>query len=313
MRTTDINIPKYYYYVKPLIPRRLQIQLRRWSAARKRRLCSDIWPIDRQAGKSPDGWAGWPDNKRFALVLTHDVDTFKGHEQCRRLMRLEEEMGFKSSYNFVIAEYDVCRDLRRYLAEHGFEVGIHGLVHNRKMYESKTTFLKHAAQINHYLREWKAVGFRSPCMYHNLEWLSELDVTYDASTFDTDPFEPQPDGVGTIFPFYVRGSRGQAGYTELPYTLPQDFSLFILFRERDITIWKEKLDWIAESGGMVLLNTHPDYMSFGNGKKGYEEYPAQLYQEFLTYVRERYEGTYWHALPREMANFWGLHQQQTGV
>ena len=30
-----------------------------------------------------------------------------------------------------------------------------------------------------------------------------LNIAYDASTFDTDPFEPQPDGVNTIFPFWV--------------------------------------------------------------------------------------------------------------
>ena len=47
------------------------------------------------------------------------------------------------------------------------------------------------------------MGFRTPTMFHHLEWTGELDIEYDSSTFDTDPFEPQPDGVGTIFPFWV--------------------------------------------------------------------------------------------------------------
>jgi len=34
-------------------------------------------------------------------------------------------------------------------------------------------------------------GFSLPSMHHNLEWIGELDIEYDASTFDTDPFEPQ--------------------------------------------------------------------------------------------------------------------------
>jgi hypothetical protein len=56
-------------------------------------------------------------------------------------------------------------------------------------------------------------------MYHDLELLHHLDIEYDASTFDTDPFEPQPDGMGTIFPFWVpnqdrkkemaKGNRGR--------------------------------------------------------------------------------------------------------
>jgi hypothetical protein len=47
------------------------------------------------------------------------------------------------------------------------------------------------------------------------------------------------------------------GYVELPYTLPQDFTLFTVMREKDIDIWKKKLDWIVEKGGMALLITHP--------------------------------------------------------
>jgi hypothetical protein len=48
----------------------------------------------------------------------------------------------------------------------------------------------------------------------------------------------------------------------LPYTLVQDFNLFKILREPNIDIWKRKLDWIAERGGMALINTHPDYMGF---------------------------------------------------
>jgi len=75
-------------------------------------------------------------------------------------------------------------------------------------------------------------------------------------------------------------------------------------KEKNIAIWKQKLDWIAEHGGMALLNTHPDYMNFDGKKLGLEEYPADYYLEFLEYVKERYKGQYWHVLPREMARFW---------
>jgi hypothetical protein len=35
------------------------------------------------------------------------------------------------------------------------------------------------------------------------DWLHQLNIEYDLSTFDTDPFEPQPEGRHTIFPFWV--------------------------------------------------------------------------------------------------------------
>ena len=47
--------------------------------------------------------------------------------------------------------------------------------------------------------------------------------------------------------------------------MPQDHLLFVILQEKNIDIWKRKLDWIAEKGGMALLNTHSDYMSFDGG------------------------------------------------
>ena len=302
MKRRNLDWSKQYYYLKPFIPRRLQILLRSIVAVRKRARCKAVWPIDRNAGAAPAGWQEWPEKKQFALVLTHDVDTFKGHEQCYQLMHLEKNLGFRSSFNFVAASYRVSPELRQHLSNNGFEVGIHGLVHNRELYRSREIFRENAVQINRYLENWESVGFRSPSMYHNLDWIGDLNIRYDASTFDTDPFEPQPDGVGTIFPFYVAGKENQRGYVELPYTLPQDFTLFILLKEKDIGVWKEKLRWIADRGGMVLLNTHPDYMRF-SGKPGFEEYPVSYYEELLKHVASEYEGKYWHALPREVAEF----------
>ena len=85
----------------------------------------------------------------------------------------------------------------------------------------------------------------------------------------------------------------------------------MLLHRNDISIWKNKLDWIAGKGGMALINTHPDYMNFSNEPCGNEEYPAAWYAEFLEYVRDTYHGNFWHALPRDIARFWaqpGAHQ-----
>jgi hypothetical protein len=138
---------------------------------------------------------------------------------------------------------------------------------------------------------------------HNLEWIGELDIKYDLSTFDTDPFEPQPDGVGTIFPFLVERKNGQPGYIELPYTLDQDFTLFILLKESSPQIWIDKLKWVAVNGGMALVIVHPDYINFENKGK-LEEYPVNYYSDFLNYVKENYKGKYWNALPKDVAAYY---------
>ena len=295
---------KAYYQVKPLIPRRLQIALRRAVARVKLRIHSDVWPIDERAGIPPRNWKGWPGGKRFAFLLTHDVDKEVGQERCRHLAVLEQELGFTGSYNFVPERYPVREELRNYLTEKGFEVGVHGLNHDGKYYNTYRIFKERSYKINQYMKDWDSVGFRSPSMLHNLGWIHGLNIKYDSSTFDTDPFQPQPDGMRTIFPFWVSAGRGEEGYVELPYTLPQDFTLYILLRQRNIDTWKRKLDWIVSKGGMALLLVHPDYINTGKGRNGNEEYPLKFYGDFLRYVQKAYRGEYYHVLPKDLARFW---------
>jgi len=300
---TTLLFNKVYYAVKPLLPLRVRLAVRRWRANAVRPNTTGVWPIDEKAGTAPHGWPGWPDGKRFALVLTHDVEGTRGLGRVEQLMNLEASRGLRSSFNFVPEwEYRVPDSLRHTMEQRGFEAGVHGLKHDGKLYKSKAEFVRKAARINDYLREWGACGFRSPLMQHRLGWLHQLNIEYDCSTFDTDPFEPQPDGFGTVFPFWVPGPDG-SGYVELPYSLPQDFTVFILLREEGIDIWKQKLDWVAAHGGMVLLNTHPDYMSF-DGKAAQDEYPAAYYEAFLDYAREKYEGQFWDATPREVSRYY---------
>ena len=294
----------YYAGLRPLLSRSAQLALRRVRFRVKHPFCRAVWPVLASAGTPPENWRGWPDGKRFALVLTHDVEGLRGYDRCPQVMELEAGCGMRSCMNFVPECYMVTDEFRAVLAERDFEVGVHGLRHDAKLFNSRRIFQERSVLINDYIHKWGAAGFRSPAMLRNLEWIRELDIEYDASTFDTDPFEPQPEGVGTVFPFWVPGGEEGDGYVELPYTLPQDLTLFGVKREKDIAIWKEKLDWVAEAGGMALVLTHPDYMDFDGASRVCDEYPARLYEDLLRYVKAKYEGEYWHALPREVARFW---------
>jgi hypothetical protein len=292
-----------FYRLKPLIPRPVQIALRRQLAKHKRRKNGYMWPIDPNSAKPPEGWPGWPDGKQFALILSHDVDTLKGYNDVLKLADIEEAMGFRSSFNFVPERYGVVAlDLLGELKQRGFGIGVHGLKHDGRLFSSKKIFDQRSPRINAYLKKWGSQGFMTPSMIRNHDWMHALDIGHCLSTFDTDPFEPEPDAVGTIFPFWVSNTSSNHGFVELPYTLPQDSTLFIILQEKTIRIWKEKLDWIVEKGGMALLNTHPDYMNFG-GCNGNLSYPHQHYVDFLGYVRRRYDGKYYHALPTKIAAF----------
>ena len=291
-----------FYFIKPILPRALQLAARRARARYKQKRYADVWPIDPRSATPPPGWKGWPAGKKFAFVLQHDVDTQKGHDACRQLMDLEENLGVRSTFFVVPERYRVSLALLDEIKQRGFGLGVHGLKHDGKLFLSEKIFRKRAGEINGYLQSWGARGFSSPSMLHRLDWMHYLDIDYSTSTFDTDPIEPQPDAAGTIFPFYCTSPNSVKGFVEMPYTLAQDFTVFVILRETTIGIWSEKLDWIAQNGGMALLNTHPDYMDFTNEPRpGREEYPVRLYVQFISYVKERHADEYWSPLSKDLA------------
>ena len=146
-----MNINRLYYLVKPFLPRIVQITLRRRIISMTRSRYADIWPINEKAATPPKGWTGWPRQKQFAVVLTHDVESAEGQKKCRELMELEASLGFKSSFNFVPESYQVSPGLRDHLTHYGFEVGVHGLKHDGKLYRSRKIFSESATRINQYI------------------------------------------------------------------------------------------------------------------------------------------------------------------
>lgn len=290
-----------FYTVKPFIPRIVQIAVRSRFAKRKLEAHLQNWPVDPGAACVPERWNGWPDGKQFALLLIHDVDTHNGMQKCREIMELEEKRQMRSTFFFVPERYETSASLRKEIVQRGNEIGVHGLVHDGKLFRSRPLFSKRASRINEYISQWGARGFSAPSMHCNPQWLNELDVEYSISTLDTDPFEPNPCISGTIFPFYF--SFDNRRILELSHTMVQDFTLFILLRQQTITIWKQKLDWIAAHNGMALLNTHPDYMNFGCRRSRYYEYDAHLYEQFLQYVMDRYGEHVWITSPSRVSNW----------
>ncbi|HEX4412606.1 MAG TPA: hypothetical protein VH107_03190 [Lacipirellulaceae bacterium] len=230
----------------------------------------------------------WPDGARFAFVPTHDVETADGMRRLECIANLEEDLGFRSSWNIVPHKYPIDRGLLKDLQSRGFEIGVHGFNHDGKLFTSRAVFDHRVPAINAALEEFGAVGFRAPMVHRNLEWLQSLKVEYDASCFDCDPYQAMPGGVGGVWPFIA------GRFVELPYTLPQDHTLFIALGEASSRIWETKLDHVAKLGGMALFITHPDYLDPG--------LRMDSYRGFLEKARE-YD-TMWHALPRQIAAWW---------
>ncbi len=299
-------LTQLYYRLKPAIPRAIVRLARRQHNRAALRTFPLGWPIeDRyvrfqwEVLRQLTSLTGhciryrplWPKGTTFAFVLTHDVETADGQAYVQDVAALEESLGFRSSFNFVLERYPLDQALIADLRQRGFEVGVHGLRHDATLFSSHGNFAQQAEQINNHLRQLRAAGFRSPLNIRNPAWMQALEIEYDLSFFDTDPFEPLPGGTMSIWPFTI------GRFVELPYTLPQDFTLTALLGETTPRLWLEKVDFIERFQGMALLNSHPDYLRDRVGWK--------LYAEFLERMRRR-DG-YWHALPIDVARWWRAH------
>jgi peptidoglycan/xylan/chitin deacetylase (PgdA/CDA1 family) len=236
----------------------------------------------------------WPSGSEFAFVLTHDVETSEGLQQISRIADFEESLGLRSSWNLVPYKYKIDMGLINDLRSRGFEIGIHGYNHDGRLYSSLREFQRRAIAINEAIKKYAAVGFRSPMAHRNLIWMQQLDIEHDGSCFDIDPYQAAPGGVGSIWPFIA------GRFVELPYTLPQDHTLFVGLGEQDDRIWKDKLDYIVGHQGMALMLTHPDYLT--------QPQESDIYFRFLEHVKTKSD-TMWHATPREVARWWRERQQ----
>ncbi|MGE5072403.1 MAG: hypothetical protein ACM3MF_03170, partial [Anaerolineae bacterium] len=157
-----LSFPKrMYYLLKPILPRSFTKLLRRVYSDSGHTRADIQWPLEprfatfmwkvlacllQQApAHALQIKSLWPEGRRFALVLTHDVESKLGVGSVRRVADLEESLGFRSSFNFVPEDYPVDGDLLEELCRRGFEVGVHGLKHDGHLFDSHSCFEEKAA------------------------------------------------------------------------------------------------------------------------------------------------------------------------
>jgi peptidoglycan/xylan/chitin deacetylase (PgdA/CDA1 family) len=299
----DASSRSLYYALRPLIPRRLQIAMRRAHGRLRANVSFPRSPIEparhdlhaylfeqlaRIGGRPVPYIAPWPRGHSWAFVLTHDVETTVGHDNVRVLRAVEEHAGMRSSWNFVPERYPVDDQVIASLAGAGFEIGVHGLRHDGRDLESLATLRKRLPKIRQAAERWGATGFRAPATQRGWELIPELGFDYDSSYPDSDPYEPQRGGCCSWLPFF----NGET--VELPITMPQDHTLFVILGRQDSAPWLEKLELLRLAGGMALVITHPDYMLDQERIDAYERLLEQACSD----------GEVWCALPRDVSAWW---------
>jgi hypothetical protein len=297
-----------YYGIRPFTSRWLRTQVQRFRAGNWQKKQFPQWPVDTSVesiceklmmsalqvkgiDSIPFIWF-WPNHARCCVSMTHDVETEAGRDFCECLMEIDDSYGIKASYQIVPeGRYPVSPEFLNQVRDRGCEVCVQDLNHDGRLFDEREQFMRRAARINRYGREFGAKGYRSAVLYRNPEWLKDLDVSYDMSFPNVAHLDPQRGGCCTVLPYFI------GDILELPLTTIQDYTLFHLLNEYSIDLWKIQIEMILGKNGFASFLVHPDYIL--------EPEKLAVYKNLLAMLSEmRKKEGLWFALPHEVDTWW---------
>lgn len=302
-------VRQLYYQLRPLMPVAVRKHLQRLSLRGWNQIPFPQWPVDLSVERIyewllmltmkasgvkeiPFVWF-WPDGYSSCASMTHDVETAAGRDFCSHLMDINDSFEIKSSFQIVPEQrYEVSSDFLKSIRQGGFEVNIHDLNHDGRLFSSnKKRFDERVAKINQYGREFDARGFRSAVLYRKHEWMTDLNFAYDMSVPNVAHLDPQRGGCCTVMPFFL------GELLEIPVTTIQDYSLFHILGDYSTSIWEQQLAAITSAHGIATFIVHPDYIIETRARKTYEALLAHL-------AEKRAMDNLWIALPGEVCDWW---------
>jgi hypothetical protein len=299
---------RIYYAVRPWMGVGLRKHLQKAHLSRWDRIAFPHWPVDltverlmeasmtlaiEASGKErlPFIWF-WPDGASACGLMTHDIEGQTGLDFCDELMDIDEGHAIRSAFQLIPeGREEAWERTAARLRARGFEVNLHDLNHDGRLFTDREEFLARARRINGYARRFNCDGFRSGAMYREQGWFGAFEFAYDMSVPNAAHLEPQRGGCCTVMPYFV------GDVLELPLTTTQDYTLFHILNDYSIDLWREQIELIAGRHGLISIITHPDYLV---GQRERDVYLKLL--GHLVELRER-DGV-WFALPGEVNRWW---------
>jgi hypothetical protein len=297
-----------YYALRRFLPSAVRRALQRAYLRNWRRRPFPRWPVDdtvddllarllalslRSQGvaRAPFVWF-WPEGAASAAIVTHDVETAAGRDRCPWLMDVDDRFRIKSSFQVIPEDrYEVTPAFLDGIRTRGFEINVHDLNHDGRLFADRAEFLQRVERINRYAREFGARGFRSGALYRRPDWYEALDVAYDMSIPNTGHLEIQRGGCCTVMPYFI------GDIVELPLTTTQDYSLVHILRDFSSEVWHRQIALVTARHGLLSFIVHPDYLE--------SERARRVYQGLLERLVALREGQgCWVALPGAVEHWW---------
>ena len=301
-------LTKAYYLIRPLLPVGVRKHIQKWRLRGWDQLPFPQWPVDRtvdqifeqvmllslrsqSADRVPFIWF-WPDGANSCAIMTHDVETAMGRDSCAHLMDMDDASGIKAAFEIVPEQrYEVTSDFLKSIRQRGFEIVVHDLNHDGRLFSNREQFLERVASIHAYKEQFGSIGFRAAVLYRKQSWFNDLNFDYDMSVPNVAHLDPQRGGCCTVMPYFV------GKILELPVTTTQDYTLFHILNDYSINLWQKQIDLIMEKHGLISFIVHPDYIGAPRERN--------IYQALLSHLADlRKERALWITTPGEVNHWW---------
>jgi peptidoglycan/xylan/chitin deacetylase (PgdA/CDA1 family) len=224
----------------------------------------------RKLGSLSPGFS-WPEGKRAAAIITHDVDTawiFRNSDWLEKFCDVQEKHGFHGAWYCVPrnSESKVAERAMRRLIDRGCEIGVHGYNHDAKWpLLDGHAFDRRLETARRFAAQWNAQGFRSEWLFRTPRFLEALAgvFRYDSSVPATERsgIPESANGCASCLPYRTNGDL-----IELPLTLPMDIWHGGLPLN---TFWERQLELsraITRKGGLTVVSLHPQPHQAANEK-----------------------------------------------
>jgi peptidoglycan/xylan/chitin deacetylase (PgdA/CDA1 family) len=259
---------------------------------RIRRLCATL-----AAGSLAELVDVWPEGRRAAFTLTHDVDSHwildpPQRPLLRRIVEAETSLGFRGAWYVVARQLDMRRHAEAIalIRAAGHEIGPHGWNHDSRLnYLSRRRQEARMERIRERFAE-RPAGMRTPWYARSPQLFEVLahHFDYDSSVPNSSSFFSAVSNSGscTVFPY-----RPTEGLLELPMTLPPDTAAPV---PAVYEMLEPICERIVECGGVVVVTLHPQPHQSAN-RAGIDHYVA-----FLERMADRYRNRIWRATPSDI-------------
>ncbi|UCE60862.1 MAG: hypothetical protein JSU63_03750 [Phycisphaerales bacterium] len=255
-----------------------------------------------------EGTPLWPDGKRFAVTLNHDIDSdycFKRRGVLQSFHDIEHNAGLRSAWMVVTKLLDAGRSALDELHAAGHEIGFHGSIHDHRLAflppEEMARRIECAVEL---IDAYGTAGIRSPAylrtpaLFRALDGILEYDMSMHDVIFGPLSLSKYHEGCSTCMPFFIEGMN----LLEIPTTVPEDwtFDLQGTSLEQAWNVQVQTVERIKSRAGVANILTHPE------PHHSVKPRWLELYRRLVAHVAE--DDDAWFALPGEINRHWRSRQ-----